>query len=457
MSNFELSRRRFLGNTALLAGAFALPAAASAATEAVTSEYSDLKKPLWTNPPLTPGVPGKDYTPVVTLNGSSLPFRIVNSVKVFHLTCEEVDHIFVPKTEFNQECRAKCWGFNGKIHGPTIECVQGDRVRIYVTNKLPEATAIHWHGLIIPNGMDGVGGLTQVPIEPGQTFKYEFTVWQQGTFMYHSHHDEMTQMQLGMIGLFVIHPRTPEKNPPQRDYAYILSEWKIVPGTSRPDPNEMMEFNMLTLNGKAFPGTAPMLAKVGDKVRIRIGNLSSMDHHSMHIHGHAFNVVATDGGKIPQAGQWPEVTVLVPVGSTRTVEFIADNPGDWAFHCHMFHHVMNQMGHGQPNMIGVVPGDLDHKVKKFMPGYMTMGQDGMADMGDMGMKIPPNSVPMVGARGPYGYITMGGLYTNLKVREDLADLKPEKGEEFSYGGWYKMPPGTQAQQVSEAEMQRDLG
>ena len=115
---------------------------------------------------------------------------------------------------------------------------------------------------------------------------------------------------------------------------------------------------------------------------------------------------------------------LFPVGSTRTVEFIANNPGDWAFHCHMLHHTMNQMGHGLPNIIGINPQNLDRKVWSFLPGYMTMGQDGMADMAEMGMKTPRNSVPMVGAPGPHDYITMGGLFTNLKVREDLGDLKP---------------------------------
>lgn len=144
--------------------------------------------------------------------------------------------------------------------------------------------------------------------------------------------------------------------------------------------------------------------------------------------------------------------VLVPVGSTRTVEFSADNLGDWAFHCHMVHHAMNQMGHGQPNMVGVKLGELDHNVRKFLPGYMTMGQDGMANMGDMGMRIPPNSVPLVGARGPWGYITMGGLYTNLKVREDLGDLKAEEAQDFNYGGGFKMPAGTQAVSANEAEM-----
>jgi FtsP/CotA-like multicopper oxidase with cupredoxin domain len=456
----HLTRRNFVSGSALLAGAAALPAALRAQTSvppASAYHFNESDQPVWTKPPLAPGEPGRDYKPVVTLNGSTLPFRIIDGVKVFHLICEEVDHVFVPKTDWNDECRATCWGFNGRVHGPTIECVEGDRVRIYVTNKLPAATSVHWHALIIPCGMDGVGGLTQKAIQPGETFKYEFTVWQHGTFMYHSHHDEMTQMALGMLGMFIIHPREPEKTPPDRDYVFLLSEWKIMPGTRRPDPNEMVEFNMLTLNARSFPGTAPMLAKLGDRMRLRIGNLSAMDHHPIHIHGHAMRVVATDGGPIPEAGQWSEVSVLVPVGTTRTVEFVANNPGDWAFHCHMTHHVMNQMGHGTPNLIGIDPGKLDKKVRSFLPGYMTMGEDGMADMGDMGMPIPPNSVPMVGGPGPYDYITMGGMFTTLKVREDLGNLDPVQGTDFLYGGWYENPPGTQAALATQAELQRDLG
>ncbi len=461
-----ISRKQFIGGTAFAAGLAAIPRVLRGqGTEAGTSQppsaqsyhFDERDQPVWTKAPLAPGLPGKDYQPTVTLNGSTLPFRIVDGVKVFHLTCEEVDHVFIPATPNNQELRAFCWGFNGQVHGPTIECVEGDRVRIYVTNQLQESTSIHWHGLIVPSGMDGVGGLSQKTIKPGETFKYEFTIWQQGTFMYHSHDDEMTQMQMGMIGMLIVHPREPKTPPPDRDYVYILSEWKIVPGTRRPDPSEMTDFNVLTLNARAFPGTAPMLAKLGDRVRIRIGNLSSMDHHPMHIHGHSMRVVATDGGPIQESAQWNEVSVLVQVGATRDVEFVANNPGDWAFHCHMFHHVMNQMGHGLPNVIGINPGKLDQKVRTFMPGYMTMGQDGMGDMGDMGMKIPPNSVPMVGAPGPYDYITMGGLYTNIKVRADLGDLKPENGQDFLYGGWYENPPGTQAALASDDELRRDLG
>ena len=213
--------------------------------------------------------------------------------------------------------------------------MEGDTVRIYVTNKLPAATTVHWHGLIIPSGMDGVGGLNQHPIEPGETYVYEFKLIQHGTFMYHSHHDEMTQMAMGMMGMIVIHPRKPAGPLPDRDFVMMLSEWSIEPGTNRPDPNAMADFNVLTFNARCFPGTDALVAKQGERVRIRYGNLSAMDHHPVHLHGYAFKVTETDGGPIPKEAQWPETTVLVPTGATRTVEFIADNPGDWAMHCHM--------------------------------------------------------------------------------------------------------------------------
>src|SRR5438552_3745017 len=182
------------------------------------------------SPATAPGQAGADYTPVITPNNISLPWKTVDGVKVYHLIAEEVEHEFVPGL------RAKCWGFNGRVHGPTIEAVEGDRVRIYVTNKLPAATSIHWHGIILPNGMDGVSGLTQPPIKPGETFKYDITLRQHGTHMYHSHHDEMTQMALGLMGLFVIHPRQP-KYRVDRDFALMLSECRIDVVTMRPNPN----------------------------------------------------------------------------------------------------------------------------------------------------------------------------------------------------------------------------
>ncbi len=390
---------------------------------------------------LPPGRPGRDYRPVVTPNGVALPFKIVDGVKVFHLVAEPVKHEFAPGLV------GDCWGYNGRTSGPTIEAVEGDRVRIYVTNKLPEPTSVHWHGVLLPNAMDGVAGLSQKAIEPGETFRYEFTLRQHGTHMYHPHFDEMTQMAMGMMGMFIIHPRNPEGPRPDRDFAIMLSEWRIEPGTSRPIPTEMTDFNLLTMNSKAFPGTAPLVVGLGDRVRIRVANLSAMDHHPIHIHGFQFKIVETDGGQIAPSAQWPETTVLAPVGATRAFEFIADEPGDWAMHCHMTHHVMNQMGHEIPNLLGAKTGGLDEKVQKLLPEYMTMGQDGMGEMGEMGMAVPRNSIPMVGGPGPFGYIDMGGMFTIVKVRPNLTSYEDP--------GWYDNPPETIARPATADELRRD--
>lgn len=387
---------------------------------------------------LPPGEPNKDYTPVITPNGSTLPFKIIEGAKVFHLVAEEVDHEFAPGL------RAKCWGYNGEVHGPTIEAVEGDKVRIYVTNNLPAATTVHWHGVLLPIGMDGVGGLTQKAIQSGETFLYEFVLRQHGTYMYHSHHDEMTQMALGLMGMIVIHPRNTDAPKPDRDFVLLASEWRIEPGASRPDPNEMTDFNVLTFNAKCFPGTAPLVVKLGEVVRIRLGNLSAMDHHPIHLHGHHFKAIATDGGDIPESAQMPETTILVPVGTTRTIEFVADNPGDWAFHCHMTHHVMNQMGHGLPNLIGVKSKEIDKKIQKLLPDYMTMGESGM---GEMMMGSPKNSIPMKGGAGPFGTITMGGMFTIIKIRENLSNYEDP--------GWYNHGAETLAQVAGEEALKRD--
>jgi len=391
---------------------------------------------------------GAGHTPLTVPNGALLPWRLVDGVKVFHLIAEEVDNEFAPGL------RAKCWGYNGRTPGPVIEAVEGDRVRIYVTNKLPEPTSTHWHGVFVPNGMDGVGGLTQESIPSGKTFKYEFTLRQHGTFMYHPHVDEMTQMALGMTGMFVVHPRDAGAQHVDRDFSLMLHEWRIDPGAARPEPSEMTDFNVLTLNSKVFPATAPLVVKQGDRVRIRLGKLGAMDHHPIHLHGYAFKLTATDGGDVPASAQRPETTVLVPVGTTRVVEFTADAPGDWPLHCHMTHHAMTQMGHGMPNLIGVDLDKVDPQLQKFLPGYMSMGQTGMSDMAEMntnmGMAVPRNSTPMVGGAGPHGYIDMGGMFTILKVRETLASYETDPG-------WYQAPPGTVAGPATADELRADLG
>ena len=396
--------------------------------------------------PAAPGIAGADYAPVTIPNSTKLPYKLIDGTKVFHLIAQEVQHEFAPGLT------ATCWGYNGSTPGPAIEAVDGDHIRIYLTNQLPEATSLHCHGLLLPNGMDGVGGLTQKSIQPGETFKYEFTLRQSGTVMYHAHHDEMTQIGLGMTGLFIIHPRPGKKYPDaresrppvDRDFALLLHEWRIDPGTSRPNPSEMTDFNILTMNAKVFPATDPLLIKTGDRVRIRLANLSPMSHHPIHMHGHHFRVTDTDAGPIPLSAQHPETTVLVPTGTSRTIEFTADQPGDWALHCHMTHHVMNQMGHNAPNMIGVKPGNLDQQIQPLLPAYMTMGQSGMADM--MKMPTPTNSIAMLGAKGQYDAITMGGMSTVLKIRDTLPAEDP---------GWYAHPPETLACLASAADLARD--
>ena len=390
-----------------------------------------------------PGQPGKNYTPVVKPNGSTLPFKIVDGVKVFHLVASEFTH------EFASGLQAIVWGYNGETPGPVIEAVEGDNIRIYVTNKLPVPTSVHWHGLLLPCNMDGVSGLTQRPIRSNETFLYEFKLVQHGTFMYHSHKDAMTQEGMGLTGMFVIHPRKPKRSRPNRDFSLMLHEWDIKPGTYRPDTSVSSGFNTLTINGRVFPGTDAMVAKLGDKVRIRVGNLSAMDHHPFHIHGHAFQITETDGGEIPENMLWPETSALVAVGQTRNLEFVADNPGDWACHCHMTHHTMNQMGHGLANMVGADARTIDKGIGNLIPNYMTMGTDGMGEMGLHAdhMEMPENSIPMVGAHGPYSYIGMGGMFNILKVRAGITSYEDP--------GWYEPPKGTKARRARRSELRRD--
>lgn len=386
--------------------------------------------------------PAEGVTPITTPNGVTLPYRLVDGVKVMHLIAGEFDHEFAPGLV------ARAWGYNGRTPGPTIEAVESDRLRIYVTNTLPEPTTVHWHGILLASGMDGVAGLSQPPIPPGETFKYEFTLRQNGTFMYHSHYDEMVQIAMGMVGMFIVHPRqATEAERVDRDFAIMLGEWRIDPGTRRPVVSEMSDFNVLTMNSRSFPGTDPLVARLGDRVRIRIGNLGPMDHHPIHLHGYDFRITAAGSWRIPATAQWHANTVLVPVGQTYTVEFVANNPGDWAMHCHMTHHTMNQMGHAHPNMLGVKPGEVEQRVRSLLPGYMTMATDGMGEMGAMKMPVPDNSIPMMGTQGPFSYIDMGGMFTVLKVREGI--------DSYADPGWFNPPPGTVASRASEADLRRD--
>ena len=338
------NRRSFFGRLAQAgAGLFTAAAAAPAALPPVPVELPDLKK---------------------------LPHRMVDGVKEFHLVA------MVVRTEFVPGRPVDAWGFNGSVPGPLIEANQGDRVRIVFHNNLPEMTAIHWHGFEVPMEMDGSLGLGQDPIPPGGMFTYEFTLHQHGTFFYHSHFP--MQEMMGMLGMFILHPKEPATPHVDRDFGIVIQEWALLPNNNVPN-TLAMEFNWLTFNGKAGPDCTPMVVRQGERVRIRLINIG-MDHHPIHLHGVTFYVTGTEAGRVPP-GMWiPQNTVLVGVAQARDIEFDAKYIGDWMLHCHLPHHMMNQMvtmvgpiehgGHaGHHEDGGVGPFPVDDPAKKKVPGY----------------------------------------------------------------------------------------
>jgi len=423
-----MDRRKFFGGAAL--GAVAAASVGKVAMAALPEPVL-MDKPATAGPLHPPS--GRPYNPVVTLNGWTLPWRMNNGVKEFHLVAEPVVREIAPGM------KAQLWGYNGQSPGPTIEVVEGDRVRLFVTNRLPEHTTIHWHGQRLPNGMDGVAGVTQPFIPPGKTYVYEFEARRPGNFMYHPHADEMTQMAMGMMGYWVTHPRNPHPliERVDRDFCFLMASYDIEPGSATPKINTMLDFNLFTFNSRVFPGIDTLNVRKGDRVRIRMGNLT-MTNHPIHLHGHEFTITGTDGGPTPKSARWPEITVDVAVGQMRQIEFIADEEGDWALHCHKHHHTMNAMGHGVPTMIGVDHRGLVGKIQKLVPDYMVMGERGMGDMAEMQMPIPENTLPMMEGHGPFGPIGMGGMMTLVKVRRD------QKPGDYRDPGWFRHPAGTVA-------------
>jgi manganese oxidase len=271
--------------------------------------------------------------PVVTTDIGDLPFTTEGNTKVFRLTAEVLRQRIHPMKSID------VWGFNGSAPGPTIQVNQGDRVRVIFENHLPEPTSMHWHGFEDTIANDGMPGISQPLVKPGGQFVYEFDIHQEGTYFYHSH--MAMQEMAGMLGGFIMHPKEPYRPHCDKDFLIHLQEYAVLP--SNTVPNTMsMEFNWLLFNGKAGPATTPLIVRLGDRVRIRFVNLG-MDHHPVHMHGHTFYVTGTEGGRIPEPAWWPGNTVLVGVAQARAVEFVANNPGDWMVHCHMPHHMMNQM------------------------------------------------------------------------------------------------------------------
>jgi manganese oxidase len=424
------TRRNFVKSLGLAGGAVAAasvsPVAMAALPEPVVQTRPD------TQPPHIPNT-GRPYRPVVTLNGWTLPWRMNNGVKEFHLVAEPVVREMAPGF------KAHLWGYNGQSPGPTIEVVEGDRVRIFVTNKLPEVHTVHWHGQRLPNGMDGVAGLTQPAIPPGKTFVYEFVARRPGTFMYHPHADEMVQLAMGMYGMWITHPRGrhPLIDEVDRDFCFLLNAFDIEPGSYTPKVMTMLDFNLWAWNSRIFPGIDTLNVRLNDKVRMRIGNLT-MTNHPIHLHGHEFLITGTDGGPTPKSTRWYEVTTDIAVGQMRQLDFVADEEGDWALHCHKSHHTMNAMGHNVPTMIGVDHSGVVQKINRLIPDYMVMGERGMKDMTEMEMPLPDNTAPMMAGQGPFGPVGMGGMFSVVKVR------RTQRAGDYSDPGWFKHPPGTVA-------------
>ncbi|HEX7951686.1 MAG TPA: multicopper oxidase domain-containing protein [Burkholderiales bacterium] len=419
------TRRQFLRTS----GAALLGAGLVSKVQAASLPEAPMQTSPLTQAPLIPPN-GRPYNPVVTLNGWTLPWRMKDGVKEFHLVAEPVVREIAPGM------KAKLWVYNGQSPGPTIEVVEGDRVRLFVTNRLPEHTSIHWHGQRLPNGMDGVTGLTQPGIQPGKTYVYEFVAKRPGTFMYHPHADEMTQMAMGMMGAWVTHPKNPALYRADRDFVFLLNAYDVAPGSFTPKTSTMLDFNLWTFNSRAFPGIDPLIVRKDDRVRIRIGNLT-MTNHPIHLHGHEFEVTGTDGGWVPKSARWPEVTTDIAIGQMRAIEFDATEPGDWAFHCHKSHHTMNAMGHNVPTMIGVDQRGIAEKITNLIPDYMVMGDTG-GSMGDMEMPLPDNTLPMMTGQAQFGNVEMGGMFTMVKIREGLAR------DDYKDPGWHPQPPGTAA-------------
>ena len=380
------TRRTFLQHTATLgagliavnrAEAASTPTASSTTQMAFNGGYLGVSSGSLAKT-LPAGGPAFNTT-VVTTDVGDLPYEMDGDVKVFRLTAHVFQQQVAPQKNID------VWGFNGSAPGPTIQVTQGDKVRVIFKNELPESTSLHWHGFEDQIGYDGMPGISQAPVKPGESFTYNFVIKQEGTFFYHSH--MAMQEMAGMLGGFIMHPKTPYRPHCDKDFLINLQAYWVLPnGTT---PNTMnMEFNWLVLNGKAGPASTPLIVRQGDRVRIRFVNLS-MNHHPMHLHGHTFYVTGTEGGRIPETAWWPGNTVLVGVAQARDVEFIADNPGDWMLHCHLPHHMMNSMANqaGPMTRMAGFPGGKGLRGDDSHGHMMEPGEQvSMGDMQGMDMK-----------------------------------------------------------------------
>ena len=302
---------------------------------------------------------GSDTGYNIGLANANKAIKLTGQVREFNLVAKEADVEIAPGVT------VKAITYNGQVPGPTIRVTEGDTLRVTLKNELNKATSIHWHGLHVPNNMDGVPPFTQQGIEPGQSFTYEFPASHAGTFMYHSHLNSVEQIDRGLYAPLIIDPAIPASAKFDKEFTMLLSAWNTnnVPEMPSGDHNMSggstmegqseagqmnMNYNYFTINGKAFPSNEAWTVKEGDLVRVRIINISNLAH-PMHLHGQDFTVVAKDGEPIKQEQQQTMNTLSVDAGETYDIVIKADNPGKWVFHCHELHHTENN---------GVEPGGL---------------------------------------------------------------------------------------------------
>jgi len=370
-----------------------------------------------------------------------LPFLVKDGVKEFHLVAQSVEREFLPGYKMN------VWGFNGSMPGPTIEVTQGDRVRIIVTNELPEETTVHWHGFELPVQYDGSDTLTQNPIKPGRTFVYEFDIHEHGTFWYHTH--VAMQETHGMVGWFIVHPRKVVGPPVDRDFGLLFQNFAILPNQTVND-SWSMDWNWHTINGRSGPYTTPLVVKHGERVRVRIMDFSPINHHPIHLHGHTFWVTGHEGARAPSSAWVPRNTELIAVAQASDFEFIANNPGDWMFHCHMTHHMMNHMvKHVGPRIrqnehVDRYLANLESRPSVQMshddPGFATPGYP----QGMKGMEMSEEFMTRIWSRREFmgmratAAMSLMGLMTAMRVLpEDLYHRVMETDEDISKGAIFE--------------------
>ncbi len=374
--------------------------------------------------------------PFVAPDLQKLPWKMVNGAKEFHLVPMAVEREFLPGYKMN------VYGYNGSMPGPTIEVNQGDRVRLVVTNELPEDTFVHWHGFEMPVQYDGAATLTQNPIKPGETFVYEFNVHEEGTFFYHSH--VAMQEAFGQVGWFIVHPKKVFDPPVDRDFGLIFQNFFIEPTQTISD-SWSMDWNWHTINGRSGPYTTPLVCKHGERVRVRLMNFAPMQHHPIHLHGHTFWVTGHEGARAPKSAWIPRNNELVGVAQASTFEFVANNPGDWIFHCHMVHHMMNHMTRQVgprirsnssvdrylANLDSRPSVDANHGQSFSTPGYPQKMQ-GMS-MNKSTMKTLWNRREVQGMRANY-LMAVKGLMTVMRVLpDDLYRIVMESDEPVEKG------------------------